>query len=342
MNKLVLLLTMTALAGLIQSCVSSTGPQKREDPLIGQLLDVKTRTPVTMDTLVDRIRNTDVIYLSEKHDNPDHHAFQQKIIQALAKGDDLPVLGFEFFSMEETPDLLNFMETARISHKAKAEKTIEEFLRKKLGWDTQSDEMWAFYFDLLSLGRELGLYAAGLDLPDTLKRRITRKGRQGLTPLEQEMVFSTDLDDPPYKDHMFEVFKAVHCGMGHAVIQERLWDTWLARNDRMAQSIVRLKHHHKGPVVVIIGGGHTEYGLGVMDRVAHLDPGLSQVNIALKEIAVSPAGLDQYLVPLSLSGRDALPPADYVRFSQRISYENPCDRFREQLKRMKSRKPKSP
>jgi len=52
--------------------------------------------------------------------------------------------------------------------------------------------------------------------------------------------------------------------MGHEKMQSGLCDTWVARNDTMAHTIVSLVTHAKGAVVIIIGFGHTEYGLGVI------------------------------------------------------------------------------
>ncbi|MFN2437540.1 MAG: hypothetical protein ABR513_10730, partial [Desulfotignum sp.] len=79
-----------------------------------------------------------------------------------------------------------------------------------------------------------------------------------------------------------------------------------------------------------------EYGLGVVDRVRHLSPGLSQVNLALTEIRTDPADHGLYLAPLDLDGFEPVPPADYIWFTQRVSDEDPCRAFREKRKQMKS------
>ena len=338
MNRIYFVTLLLSFLVLLQSCaVIEKHPPQRKDPLIGKIIDGRSGSPVHFEDLIGAVRSKDVIYLSEKHDNKDHHLFQQQVIRALVQEGLTPVVGFEFFSMEDTPDLLNFIDAGRVAHSKKAEQIIENDLRKKLGWDTQSDEMWGFYFDLLSLAKELKLNVAGIDMPTTLKRRITRKGIDGLHPLEKNAVFSTGLSDAPYKEHMLDVFKAVHCGMGHGRMQERLYDTWVARNDKMALSITQLVQLKKGPVVVIVGGGHTEYGLGVINRVAAIDPSVRQVNVALKEISIHPAPLSDYLSPLTLDGHGTLAPADYLRFSQRASYEDPCVKFKEQLQKMKKR-----
>jgi len=335
MNKLMLLSLAFCIPVLIQSCAVTTVPVKRQDPLIGAIIDTRTSEPVEFDTLIQRISTHDVIYLSEKHDHPDHHAMQQRVIKSLIEKGLDPLIGFEFFSMEDTPDILNFLDSAKAPHSKEMTKIVEADLRKKLGWDTQPDPMWAYYYDLLALARDKGLEASGLDLPETLKKRITRKGMGGITPLEKEQVFSTPPPSQAYKDYMFSIFKAVHCGMGNEQMQTKLYDTWLARNDKMALSITRLKHHHKGPLVVIIGGGHTEYGLGVMDRVAILAPHLRQVNFAFREISTAPAGLAEYLIPLDLEGYTKAPPADFLFFTQRVSYEDPCETFRKSMQKMK-------
>jgi len=320
---------------VIQSCAVNSIPAKRQDPLIGKIIDTRTSVTVDFEALIKKISTQDVIYLSEKHDNPDHHAMQQRVIKRLVEDGLNPVIGFEFFSMDDTPDLLNFIDSAKIAHSKDLMRIIESDLRKKLGWDTQPDAMWAYYYDLLILARENRLEVAGLDLPSTLKKRITRKGIDTITPIEKEMIFSTGLSDQVYKDYMAAVFKEVHCGMQHEQMQSKLWDTWLARNDKMALSITQLKRHHKGPLVVIIGGGHTEYGLGVINRVTSIDPSLSQINFVFREISTAPAGLAEYLTPLDLEGYKPVPPADFLYFTQRASYEDPCEEFRKSMQKMK-------
>jgi uncharacterized iron-regulated protein len=323
---------------LLHSCAGIKHPAVRHDPLIGKIINARTGAGADFDTLINALKKHDVIYLSEKHDNPDHHAMQQRIIRRLIEMDIDPVIGFEFFSWEDNSDILNFLDSAKVPHSEDHIKVIEANLRKKLRWDTQPDELWKFYYDLLYLAREHGLMAAGLDIPATLKKRITGKGIEGLTPIEKELICSTGLADEAYKDYMFSIFRDVHCGMAHKPMQVKLYNTWIARNDRMAQSITKLKQYYKNPLVVIIGGGHTSYALGVIDRVSAINPELSQVNLSLSEISVKPASLSAYLVPLYLKGYEKNPPADFIYFSQRSSYEDPCISFKKQLAEMRKKR----
>lgn len=327
----------------IFACATAPKDPMRQDPLIDKIIQTTTRRPVSFNTLVANIAEFDVLYLSEKHDNPMHHAIQHRIIQHLVEQKKSPILGFEFFSMEDTPLLLNFSDSGKAPHSPKMERAVERQIRKQLGWESQSDTMWGYYYDLLNLAKKNQLLVSGLDLSSSQKRRITRKGVDGLENIEKKLIFSSQFSNEPYAVYMKSVFKAVHCGMGHDKMTSRLYDTWVARNDKMALSISQLyesrssKKSARGPIVVIIGGGHTQYGLGVMDRVRAINPDISQVNIGLTEITRNPSDLGQYLQPLELEGFEPMLPADYLWFTQRVSYKDPCKEFKAKFDQMKQK-----
>lgn len=331
---------------LFCGCATTSKIVMRDDPLIGTVVKGDTGKSVRFAELMDTLIHSDIIYLSEKHDNPMHHAIQHRVIQSLIDQGRAPFLGFEFFSYQETPLLLNLVDAGRKKHSPKMEKKVEQRIREKLEWKSQSNTMWGYYWDLIRLAADNGFPAAGLDLCATQKRRITRKGLEGLSPIELQQLFSTGLSNTAYESYMKSVFVSVHCGMDHGRMTGRLYDTWVARNDRMALSVVELFNavqtqdrdgagRKTGPVVIIIGAGHTDYGLGVMDRVHHLKPNATQTNVAITEIEREPTDLTQYLAPLSLEGFDPVPPADYLWFTQRVAYEDPCEKFKAALKKMK-------
>ncbi len=335
MRTILFIVFLMFLSAMLQSCGLKQQPMVRDDPLIGKIVDTKISTAIDFPELISRILNKDVIYLSEKHDNPAHHRIQTDIIKALIEKGKRPKLGFEFFSMDDTPFLLSFIDSGKADHSKQSLGNMEFMVRRRLGWEHQSDEMWGYYYELLCLARQEGLLVAGIDLNRSQKKRITRKGLKGLTKLEKKMIFSSNLSNEPYKDYMFDIFKLVHCGMENQALQSRLYDTWVARNDKMALSISQMVDREQpGPVVVIIGGGHTEFGLGVIERAKALDSTLTQVNVGLQEIRMDPAArLDDYTRPLDIQGLASVLPADFIWFTQRVSYEDPCEAFKEMLNR---------
>lgn len=343
MTRILCYLLLFFVVPTIFACATAPKVPMRQDPLIGKIIHTATGHPLPFNTLVAKISDFDVIYLSEKHDNPMHHAIQNRIIRQLIEQEKSPILGFEFFSMDDTPLLLNFSDSGRAPHSPDMETAIEQQIRRQLDWDSQPDILWGYYYDLLTLARDNQLIIAGLDLSGSQKRRLTRKGMEGLTPIEKKLIFSSQLSSEPYAAYMKSIFKSVHCGMGHGKMTARLYDTWVARNDKMALSISQLyasqldKKNAQGPLVIIIGGGHTEYGLGVMDRVRSINPDISQVNIGLTEITRDPSSLGEYLQPLELEGFEPVLPADYLWFTQRVSYKDPCEEFKAAFKEMKQK-----
>jgi uncharacterized iron-regulated protein len=233
---------------------------------------------LTLPQLLAQMQDADVIYLGERHDNPRHHAIQAEIINQLLAAGRRPVLGFEFFSREQSGFLLQYVA------RKEADKQDQKRLRDQLGWGPRQDDSWTFYFGLLEIARQNGLSAFGLDLPEAMRTRLQRKGLDGLTQFERSMLHSTGFANEAYRAKMLEQLKAAHCGYGNEDYLGRLYDTWIARNDTMATALAELVDEHRGrPVVVILGGGHVVENLGVYERFAHLRPTARQLNLGLVE-----------------------------------------------------------
>lgn len=326
------LLTVIAI-GTLLGCSPMT--VKRDDPLIGKIFASADQSEISYAALLDRATRVGVIYLGENHENADHHRIQLELIRDLIAKGKQPQIGFEFFSVEQTSYLMGYTTGRFPGGHGVSEKNLEVRLRHDLGWQNREDRSWQFYFEFLKLARDRHLTVFGADLAAGTVNRIARTGIDGLTPVEKALLRPTGFDSPPYKELMFEKFKAAHCGFARESHQERMYQTWLARNDTMARSIVAMADASPDqPVVVILGGGHTEHNMGVFERVQHLRPDIRQLNLGLTEIFRESAPLDEYLSTTTIGGQTFLPAYEYLWFTQRFSYEDPCLRFKEQLKRI--------
>ncbi|MBF0283228.1 MAG: ChaN family lipoprotein [Magnetococcales bacterium] len=307
---------------LLSGCAALPASQE-EAPLPPRLL-TREGIPLDVDTLEQRMLSARVIYLAEKHDNPHHHRLQVKILERLVALGRKPAVGFEFFSREQTGWLMNY-QTGGVSPlhgTAAAPGSAERSLRANLGWSHRED--WPFYFPLIEVGKKHGLPLFGADLPSAVKIRLARAGLEQLTALERQQIPDTGLRREDYRLLMREKLSASHCGHASPAMLDRLHQTWLARNDAMALAVTTvLKERPEEPVVVILGGGHTEHGMGVVERVAFLNPGISQLDLGLMEspdptrdaerlpppesggATVFPAGHDVYWFTPAPGGSDA-------------------------------------
>ena len=303
--------------------------EARNDPLVGRIYDTEEGKELSAEQFLDRAESADVLYLGEKHDNSEHHARQLEILQDLVDRGLTPAIGFEFFDVSETGYLKQYVEGTQSSlmiAKAKSAISEEQWLRRRLGWQDTNDEYWGFYFRLLELAKVYQLEVFGADLPSSIKSRLSRVGLKGLNSVEFSLLTPTELEDEAYQKLMHEVFRQAHCGWGEEGLLKRLYQTWVARNDRMATSIVQIAKENKSrPIVVILGKGHVQHSQGVFERVAHLNPELRQINLGFTEISRAPNPLSYYVKPEIVAGKEFPPSHQLIWFSQRQDFGDPCD-----------------
>jgi len=306
-------------------------PEKRDDPLIGKIYSSKDYKEVSVTSLTPSLLSSDVIYLGEKHDNREHHEIQMQLIEELVKKDKKPSIGIELFSMDQTGFLMGFV-FSKSHHGAPSPEKVEQRLRLNLGWDQRSEKMWKNYFSILELAKKHQLTLFGMDIPAGIIRRMTMKGVENLTGVEKLFLHSTNLEDETYKKFMFQQFKDGHCGWSDKNLMEKLYGTWLARNDAMAKAIQTIRlQNPKEPTVVLLGGGHSVYKLAVYDRLAYLMPEVKQLNIGIQEVSIREVELKDYFSSITVDDRTFPPPYDYIWFTQRDNYIDPCVQFKKSL-----------
>ena len=310
------------------------------DPLLDRIIATADGRPLQPTELYERMAQADVVYLAEKHDNPRHHALQLEALRTLLEAGKRPALGFEFFAREQTGYLQDFVQPQNSHGKPLSPAQAEQKLRRELGWGPQRDAEWAFYFPLLQVAKEHQLAVFGADLPDSLKRRISRLGQDKLSPVEQNLLSDSGFNDPAYRALMEQTLIDAHCGWNDPELIDHLYQTWLARNDAMAQSITAMAQAGTGqPVLVILGAGHTRHNMGVVERVQHLWPQARQLNLGYQELAREPQPAAAYYDKVVVQNREFAPAFEYFWFTPRVSFEDPCEQFKSQLQKHSSSAP---
>lgn len=316
-----------AVLGALLSGCATQPPAMREDPLIGQIIDGGSGAAISYQALIERARASDVIYLGERHDNAEHHRLQQRVLRSLLDQGLRPALGFEFFGVGQTGYLQQYVtrqaSSMQLGH-GTSKQTPEQWLRERLGWQQRDDRDWGYYFGLIEIARQYQLPIFGADLPASITLRISRSGLDGLNGVERGQVVDSGFEDADYRQLMYRRFKEGHCGWGQEPMLTHLYQTWVARNDRMARSVVTMRRSQPGPVVLVVGNGHLEYDQGVPERVRALAPALKQLNLGWREIAIEPQPLAQYLGAEQLEGRRFGTDHQLFWFTQRQDYRDPC------------------
>lgn len=318
---------------LLNACAgrqAAPGPIKNpHDPLIERIFSASGPSEIDPAELHRRMADSEVIYLGENHDNTHHHANQLASIKALVELGKKPAIGFEFFAREQTSRLLQYQQSADRFHGKEANHSAEKLLRSQLGWGDSRDDDWAHLFPILQFAREQQLPVFGADLNAGLRKQLSKHGYDGLSPVEKQLVPASNFKDDAYREFMFQSFTVAHCGWRNDGYLQRLYETWLLRNQAMAQSIVAMHEATPDqPVVIIMGGAHSQYNMAVYERVAQLHPGMNQLNLRMQAVAAAPLPPEEYFKPLRVNDQSYGPPYEYIWFTARMpEREDPCKAF---------------
>ena len=324
-------LLLAVLAVLLTACAGP--PPKRDDPLIGKIYQAQSQRQIEAAELYRHMEKSRVIYLGETHDNPRHHQLELEILDTLIKQGRRPALGFEFFSIGQTSYLMQFTQSRAAAAGGHGKPMTLAQLRRLLGWESR-EQAWSFYSPLLKLAKQYRLPVFGADLSAGLTGRITRVGVSGLSALESRQLYPSGFENDDYRQMMYQQFTEAHCGWSRPGLLKRLYQTWVARNDAMAMSIGEfLRERPAQPVMMILGSGHVANNMAVYERVAHQFPGIRQLNLGFRPVARTPRPLSDYLKPVIINSTRFAPDHEYFWFTQRVTYTDPCERFRKQLKK---------
>ncbi len=225
----------------------------------GTIVDTHTGKTVTVDAILEAARDKPFVFLGESHTNPEHHKFQAKVIEALAKTRPT-VVGFEMFT-RPVQDALNPW---------------------TLGWDTEAQfvqesdwkHQWGYDFGLyrpiFEITKEYKLPMVALNIPRTWVHAVGTKGYDGLTA-DQKADLPADLGalNPVHRT----VFNAMIGGHpGSATAMDNMYAAQVLWDQAMADTAIKYIDTHPQPqdavFAVVAGSGHVMYGQGINYRIA--------------------------------------------------------------------------
>jgi uncharacterized iron-regulated protein len=226
---------------------------------------------VTVAELADVLVRYDVVVFGELHDHSAVHVEQSRLLRALYAKDPHWILSMEQFERD-------------------VQGVVDEYLAGRIGETPLMDQgrAWknyaASYRPLVLFAEQHHLPVIAAEAPDWT---ITCVGRYGpaildrFSPLERSWVAQNlHLTPGPYRDKFLQFMggSAAHGGGPPSDAQartERSFAAQVARDDTMAESIVRALQRHRGyKVLHLTGSFHAAGFLGTVERLRLLDPDL--------------------------------------------------------------------
>ena len=314
MRRLALVLLALAAAGCATRAAVTLAPWRapleREHPLTGRIWDVKGARFVDAGVVARRLADARYALLGEKHDNPDHHQIQAALVRAMLAAGRRPAVAFEQFTADQAPAMARHLASAPRD----AAGLAEAVNWKRSGWPD-----FALYQPIVEAALEAGVPIVAGNLANATIRSVAR-GEPGALPAELATRYALDRPlAPADQARLTREIRDAHCGHLPAGRVDSMVLAQRARDATLADSLVRADADGG---VLIAGVGHVRTDHGVPLYLAARAPGAPIVVVAPMEVRDGLAKPGDYAAQF-----DGTLPFDYVWFTPRMDYADPCARF---------------
>jgi uncharacterized iron-regulated protein len=285
----------------------------RDAPLVGRIWDVARGGFTTADAVYAAAQKGHYVLLGEKHDNPDHHRLQARVLEAMVASGRRPAVAFEMIEADRQQAVDRFLATAPSSAAG---------LGAAVGWETSGWPPWPEYEPIaeVAIGAHLAIVAA--NLPHAVARAVVH---EGAAAMDAATFARVGLDRPlaPADEAALEQeMRDSHCGM---LPEARVAPMALAQRARDATMADHMIGADGGQgAVLVAGAGHVLRGRGVPLYLRARRPEASIVTIAFAEVDREVTDPRAYAKSY---GAETLP-FDFVWFTPRATDEDPCAGFR--------------
>jgi uncharacterized iron-regulated protein len=242
------------------------GDPARKDRQVELVLDaiVDTRADevFTPGGLPDRVKDVRLLLVGEQHINVDFHRVQARVIRELHRAGREVLIGLEMYPYTEQRFLDQWSEGL----------LTEEGFLKLSEWYKHWGYDWDYYREIFLFARDHGLKIYALNTPRDVVSAVRKKGFENLTEEEASHVPSS-IDTE--SDEHYRLFKTIFAEDAeeddfHASLPEEqmraMFDAQCTWDATMGFNAVRALRKHEDPgaiLVVLVGGGHLAYDLGI-------------------------------------------------------------------------------
>ena len=293
------------LVWVASSCSIPGASRLQPEAFVGRIWDSQAEKFIEKDQFIQKLLRADFVLLGETHDNPEHHAIELEVLQALLRKEKSPALVLEMLDLEDQPEIDRFLQTKSTDAAVFNQQT--GFAKK--GWD------WPLYRPLIktALDHRLQIVAGNLshkqlmavikngisDAPQAVRQRLAQS--QNLKP-DQQLQLMQDIRDS-------------HCGKLPEKMVSGMTHSQIARDVMLAEKTAKAGM----PVLLIAGSGHVRRDRGVPFYLSQIVPDARIVSVGM-------LGVDSNTKPTDLAKQKSL--FDYLWYTDSVEREDPCIGFK--------------
>jgi uncharacterized iron-regulated protein len=235
----------------------------REAPVVlDAITDTSTAAVLTPIELPKRLEGVRLLLVGESHTDMDAHRVQKRVLEELVRAGRRVTVALEMYPYTEQAALDDWI----------SGKLTEDAFLDASRWYRSWGYNWLYYRDILLFARDRRLPLVAINAPRDVVSAVRRKGFQNLTP-EEAAHIPIDVDSKN-AEHL-RLFRASFGESGfHVGTDEGVWQsmldaqcTWDATMGFHAVQPLRSDEDPRAIVVVLVGAGHVQYGLGIERQV---------------------------------------------------------------------------
>lgn len=270
-------------------------PTLRDHPLVGVIVNAQGEE-VPESELLAALASARFAFIGEKHDNPDHHQIELRLIKHRLVNQAGSAVVFEMLDDAQHPAL----------DKLAADDSLDQ-MRQKLAWPTKGWD-FAVYGPLFQASSKGGRLVAG----NIGKKLIGEVYAKGESALAAEPRFSTVPSvTGQTRAHFLDRIYEAHCALAPRESLGPMVAIQLAKDASMASAMA-----DNAPALLVAGGEHVRADTGVPSHLQVRDAQASRVVIQLVEVSEGETGSKPTL--------DASGPADYYWFTPATEARDNC------------------
>ncbi|HJM92569.1 MAG: ChaN family lipoprotein [Alphaproteobacteria bacterium] len=315
------------LAALTETTPAWQSPLLQQHHLVGRIWRSADGRFVDQKVLAEDLVRAAYILLGEKHDNPDHHLLQARLIELLIALGRRPAVIWEMIPETKQPILDSYF--TQHSRDGKA-------LGESLGWNLSGWPAWHMYQPVAkaAMAAHLPMYAAGL--PKSAIRALARR-KPSFKFAKRQRALGLHIALPAgMRERSLEQLFQGHCEMMPRNSLTPMFNVQRVKDAVFAEHM--LTSGQSDGALLIAGNGHVRKDLGVPLFLKRHQPGIRIVTVALIEVQ------DDLMDPTDYGEIFSAPllPFDYGWFTPRIDDKDHCAQLRKRFAKPAKAKPKVP
>ncbi len=243
-------------------------------PIDFKIFSTEEKKHIDFNELLEKVKEADVLFLGEYHNDRKAHRFEEEILKALyrvKKGK--IILSLEMFERDVQGVLSNYLK-GKISE--------EEFLRQARPWGNYKTD----YKPMVEFAKEKGIKVIASNVPRRYASMVARGGINALNKLStvEKAFISKKIyhNFPRYRELFFKTMDGMRKGPMRIAKQmkENFYLAQCLKDSTMAESIFNVYREHKGYLILHVNGCfHSDYKLGTVAVLKALNKDIKIFNI---------------------------------------------------------------